>query len=112
MRPAAYELAHAELDSVIAKQPDDAYWRLYQATARLRLGQPLTATQPAAASDSWPALLLSFLFGRVSEEDAAQADPTAAAPKRGSSSGLTWSRTILKGPSGAGGRSSIMQRRR
>jgi len=74
LRLAAYELAHAELDSVIAKHPEDAYWRLYQATARLRLGQPLTAAQ-AATPDSWPALLLSFLFGRASEEEVlAQAD--------------------------------------
>lgn len=74
LRLAAYELAFAELDSVIARQPHDPYWRLYQATARMRLGQPPAST-PVVAQGPWPAILLAFQAGQASEQDVmAQAD--------------------------------------
>lgn len=74
LRLAAYELAFAELDSVIARQPNDPYWRLYQATARLRLGQP-PATVQVAEQGTWPAVLLALHAGHATEQEVmAQAD--------------------------------------
>lgn len=74
LRLAAYELAFAELDSVIARQPHDPYWRLYQATARLRLGQPPTTVQ-VAEQGTWPAVLLALHAGHATEQEVmAQAD--------------------------------------
>lgn len=74
LRLAAYELAFAELDSVIARQPHDPYWRLYQATARLRLGQPPASVQ-VAEQGAWPAILLALHAGHATEQEVmAQAD--------------------------------------
>jgi tetratricopeptide (TPR) repeat protein len=76
LRLAAYELALAELDVALARQPRDPYWRLYRATARVRLGLPVDLgegssedTPSEAPSEAWPAPLIALHAGRMTEAE-------------------------------------------
>jgi tetratricopeptide (TPR) repeat protein len=71
LRLAAYELALAELDVALARNPHDPYWRLYRATAQVRLGLPVdTGEGPTdLGPDAWPAPLIALHAGRMTEAE-------------------------------------------
>ena len=67
MRLGNHSVAHAEFGLAHAKEPGNSYWLLYRASAaRLAglTGEPLSVP----AGDGWPARLIGFLAGEVSEE--------------------------------------------
>jgi len=79
LRLADYEMALAELERALEKDPTNPYWQLYRLTALRRLGRPAEPTSPAvttrAATMSWPEQLLALHAGRLAGEQVlAQAD--------------------------------------
>ena len=67
MRMANYGAAFNEFGLAVAKQPDNPYWLLYRLTAARLAGAP---AEPVAlvGDDRWPALLLAFRAGQLTEE--------------------------------------------
>lgn len=63
-----YGVAAAEFDRAAAKEPGDAYWRLYAVTAKRRLGV-LGSVPEVPQTDAWPAPLLSLHAGTVSADE-------------------------------------------
>lgn len=68
LRMADYEAALPELESAIAKEPLDPYWKLYRLTALRRLGLPVGPAE-RLSTPSWPGPLLEFHAGRSTERE-------------------------------------------
>jgi tetratricopeptide (TPR) repeat protein len=69
LRLAAYEVAAAEFDSALIRQPGDAYWHLYRGVARIRLGGTTDGDAVLDEGQAWPQLLLAFQVGQASEQE-------------------------------------------
>jgi len=69
LRLADWQGALGELERAIAAEPDEPYWRLYRATALLRLGQPVKDA-PVPLDGPWPAPLFAVQAGRLGPPDA------------------------------------------
>jgi len=67
MRQANYSAAFHEFGLAIAKEPANPYWLLYRQTAARLAGAPAELAT-LAGDDRWPALLLAFVAGQVTEE--------------------------------------------
>jgi FkbM family methyltransferase len=68
LRLADYEVAVSELEHALAREPHNAYWRLYHMTALRRLGRP-TSSVDLKGTKGWPSLLLALHAGRLSGDD-------------------------------------------
>ena len=68
LRLTDYAVAATEFDRATAKEPADAYWRLYRLTAQRRMGLPVTSSNPASA-DAWPSPLLALHAGTISADE-------------------------------------------
>jgi tetratricopeptide (TPR) repeat protein len=66
MRMANYSAAFNEFGLAVAKEPNNPYWLLYRLTAARLAGAPAEPVTPAG--NGWPALLLAFRTGQVTEE--------------------------------------------
>jgi tetratricopeptide (TPR) repeat protein len=67
LRLADYPAALPELESAIARAPDEPYWQLYRLTALRRLGRPAEAIA-APADGAWPAPLFALHAGTATPE--------------------------------------------
>jgi tetratricopeptide (TPR) repeat protein len=79
LRLADYERALPELEKAMARQPGNAYWAVYRATALRRLCRQPAPSCTASAQAAWPGPLQAFHSGKCGEADVlARAD----CPKR------------------------------
>ncbi len=76
MRLADYEEALAQVETALVKEPTDLYWRLYQMTARRRLGK-VVGTAETLRVDDWPGPLLLLHASRVSSGEVLERADTA-----------------------------------
>lgn len=68
LRLTDYGVAATEFDRAAAKEPADAYWRLYGLTAKRRLGIPGPAMD-VPPTDAWPVPLLALHAGAMSADE-------------------------------------------
>lgn len=68
LRLADYELAAVELERALAKEPHDAYWRLYHMTALRRLGRPVVSAD-LTATNGWAGRLIRLQAGQLSGDE-------------------------------------------
>ena len=67
MRQGNYGVAFGEFDLARAKEPGNPYWLLYRLTAGRLAGVPIGPVA-APAGGRWPAVLIAFHAGQVTEE--------------------------------------------
>lgn len=67
MRQSNYSVAFHEFELARVKEPANLYWLLYRLTAG-RLAGVQGATDTSHAGTGWPATLIAFHFGQVTEE--------------------------------------------
>lgn len=71
LRMGEYGLAVGELEQVLERRPVDAYWSLYLAAAKRRLGAP--PREAHTDGEGWPDLLLRLYDGSVTEREVVEA---------------------------------------
>jgi hypothetical protein len=77
LRLADYEVALPHLETMVRNDRSDPYWEVYQCTALLRLGRPLSADVSVGGA-SWASSLLALQSGKASETEVmARADNPA-----------------------------------